>query len=53
MVTGGPDVVNPYDFVDIFMSYHKTFVANECMYVLLHINMMMHFVLSYRFVVVF
>jgi hypothetical protein len=23
MVTGGLDVVNPYNFVDIFMSYHK------------------------------
>ncbi len=22
MVTGGPDVVNPYKFVDVFMSYH-------------------------------
>jgi hypothetical protein len=52
MVTGGPDVVNPYKFVDIFMSYHKHFVANECTYVLLHINMMMHVVLSYCCVVV-
>jgi hypothetical protein len=34
MVTGGPDVVNPYKFVDIFMSYHKNFVSNECTYVL-------------------
>ncbi len=44
MVTGGPDVVNPYEFVDIFMSYHNFFVANECTYV--------HVVLSYCCVVV-
>jgi hypothetical protein len=34
MVTGGPDVVNPYNFVDIFMSYHNFFVVNRCTYVL-------------------
>ncbi len=32
MVTSEQDVVNPYEFVDIFMSYHKNFVANECTY---------------------
>jgi hypothetical protein len=52
MVTGRPDVVNPYKFVDIFMSYHQNFVANKCTYVLLHINMMTHVVLSYCCVVV-
>ncbi len=51
MVTGGPNVVNPYKFVDIFMSYHKKFNANECTYVLLHINMTMHVLLSYCCVV--
>ncbi len=44
MVTGGPVVVNPYKFMDIFMSYHENFVANECTY--------MHVVLSYCCVVV-
>jgi ubiquitin C-terminal hydrolase len=34
MVTGKPDVVNPYNFVEIFKSNHKKIVANECMYVL-------------------
>ncbi len=34
MVTGGPDAVNPYNFVGIFKSYHKNFVANECTYIL-------------------
>jgi hypothetical protein len=29
MVTGGPDVVNLYNFVDIFTSYFKIFIANE------------------------
>jgi hypothetical protein len=29
MVTCGPDVVNPSNFVDIFMSCDKQFVANE------------------------
>jgi hypothetical protein len=42
--TGRPDVVNPYKFVDIFMSYHKKNVANECLYV--------HVVLPYCCVVV-
>ncbi len=44
MVAGRPDVVNPYKFMDIFKSYHKFFVANECTY--------MHVVLSYCCVVV-
>jgi ubiquitin C-terminal hydrolase len=34
MITGGPDVVNPYNFVDIFKSNHKSFNANECTYIL-------------------
>jgi ubiquitin C-terminal hydrolase len=34
MITGGPDVVNPYNFVDIFKSNHKRFNANECTYIL-------------------
>jgi hypothetical protein len=33
MFTGGPDVVNPYNFVDIFKSNHKGFDANECTYI--------------------
>jgi hypothetical protein len=49
MVTDGPNVVNLYKFVDIFMSYHKCVVANECMYmhVVFHI-----FVLFYCDIVV-
>jgi hypothetical protein len=34
MITGRPDVVNPYNFVEIFKSYHKNFDANECTYIL-------------------
>jgi hypothetical protein len=34
VITGGPDVVNPYNFVEIFKSYHKIFDANECTYIL-------------------
>ncbi len=34
MITGGPDVVNPYNFVDVFKSNHKSFDANECTYIL-------------------
>jgi ubiquitin C-terminal hydrolase len=34
MITGGPDVVNPYSFVEIFKSNHKSFDANECTYIL-------------------
>ncbi len=34
MITGGLDVVNPYNFVDIFKSNHKSFDANECTYIL-------------------
>jgi hypothetical protein len=34
MMTGGPDVVNPYNFVEIFKSNHKSFDANECTYIL-------------------
>jgi hypothetical protein len=34
MITGGPDVVNPYNFLDIFKSNHKSFNANECTYIL-------------------
>jgi hypothetical protein len=34
MVTGRPDVVNPYNFVEIFKAYHNFFDANECTYVL-------------------
>jgi ubiquitin C-terminal hydrolase len=34
MITGGPDVVNPYNFVEIFKSNHKSFDANECTYIL-------------------
>ncbi len=37
MITGGPDVVNPYNFVEIFKSNHKSFGANECTYILWHI----------------
>jgi hypothetical protein len=35
MVTGGPDVVNPYKFADIFMSYHKILLqmnVRTCMF---------------------
>jgi ubiquitin C-terminal hydrolase len=34
MITGRPDVVNTYNFVDIFKSNHKSFNANECTYIL-------------------
>jgi ubiquitin C-terminal hydrolase len=34
MITGKMDVVNPYNFVDIFKSNHKCFDANECTYIL-------------------
>ncbi len=34
MITGGPDVVNPYNFMEIFKSNHKSFDANECTYIL-------------------
>ncbi len=34
MITGGPDVVNHYNFVDVFKSNHKSFDANECMSIL-------------------
>jgi hypothetical protein len=34
MITGRLDVVNPYNFVEIFKSYHKHFNANECTYIL-------------------
>jgi ubiquitin C-terminal hydrolase len=34
MIPGGPDVVNPYNFVEIFKSNHKRFDVNECMYIL-------------------
>ncbi len=34
MITDRPDVVNPYNFVDIFKSNHKSFDANECTYIL-------------------
>jgi hypothetical protein len=34
MITGRPDVVNPYNFVEIFNTYHKNFDANECTNVL-------------------
>jgi ubiquitin C-terminal hydrolase len=30
MITGGPDVVNPYNFVEVFKSNHKSFDADEC-----------------------
>jgi hypothetical protein len=33
MITGRLDVV-PYNFVEIFKSNHKSFDANECMYIL-------------------
>jgi hypothetical protein len=33
IITGGSDVVNPYNFVDIFKSNHKRFDANECTYI--------------------
>jgi hypothetical protein len=52
MITGRPDVVNPYNFVDIFKSNHKSFDENECTYILCHINMVTHVVLSYCFAVV-
>ncbi len=45
-------VVNPYKFVNIFMYYHKKIVANECTYILLHINTTTHVALSYCCVVV-
>jgi hypothetical protein len=57
MVTGGPDVVNPYKFVDIFLSYPKKIVANECTYmhvVLLYIVLLLYcdiVILSYWSVV--
>ncbi len=47
MITDGLDVVNPYNFVDIFKSHHKSFDANECTYILDIV------VLSYCFVVLF
>jgi ubiquitin C-terminal hydrolase len=34
MITGGPDVVDPFNFVEIFKSNYKSFDANECMYIL-------------------
>ncbi len=34
MNTGGPDVVNPYNFMDIFKSNHRSFNANKCKYIL-------------------
>ncbi len=34
MITGGPNVVNPYIFMEIFKSNHKIFNANECTYIL-------------------
>jgi ubiquitin C-terminal hydrolase len=34
MITGRPDVVNPYNFMEIFQSNHKSFNANECTYIL-------------------
>jgi hypothetical protein len=34
MITGGPYLVNPYNFVDIFRSNHKSLDANECMDIL-------------------
>jgi hypothetical protein len=34
MITGGPNVVNPYNFMDIFKSNHKSFDAKECTYIL-------------------
>ncbi len=34
MITGGPDVVNPYNFEEIFKSNHKIFDANKCTYIL-------------------
>ena len=37
MITGGLDVVNPYNFVEIFKSNHKSFDANEYTYILWHI----------------
>ncbi len=30
MITGRPDVVNPYNFLEIFKSNHKSFDAYEC-----------------------
>jgi hypothetical protein len=32
MITGRPDDVNPYNFVEIFKSNHKSANANECTY---------------------
>jgi hypothetical protein len=78
IITGKPDDVNPFNFVDIFKSNHKSFDANECTYIFdivvlsyvlsycivillcccivilscCHINMMMHGVLSFCFLVV-
>ncbi len=34
MITGGPDVVDPYNFMEIFKFNHKSFDANECKYIL-------------------
>jgi ubiquitin C-terminal hydrolase len=34
MITGGLDVVNPYNFAEIFKSKHKSLDANECTYIL-------------------
>ncbi len=37
MITGRTDVVNSYNFVEIFKSNHKSFDANECTYILWHV----------------
>jgi ubiquitin C-terminal hydrolase len=34
MITGGLDVVNPYNFMEIFKSNHNFFDANECTYIM-------------------
>jgi hypothetical protein len=34
MITGRPDIVNPYNFVEIFKSNHESFDENECTYIL-------------------
>ncbi len=34
MITGGPDVSNPYNLVEIFKNNHKRFNANEGTYIL-------------------
>jgi hypothetical protein len=49
MITGRLDVVNPYNFVNIFKSNQKGFDANECTYILDIVDC--HIVLPYCIVI--